>query len=137
MRKAKRHSTQREARHILAGLRLSDGNLAGQVTAASDNVLAVMMALMWLSAGWIEVDGTFRELFVRHYDAWLAEIKPSKRDPTSAVIEACQAIDATMRIMGFEPTPELIAQEARAKALAEAELRRRGFFDESLPLELV
>ncbi|TPN28352.1 hypothetical protein FKO01_21770 [Mesorhizobium sp. B2-3-3] len=132
-----RPSTQREARHILAGLRLAEGNLTGQVMASSDNVLAVMMALMWLSAGWIEVEAAFRRLFVKHSVAWLAEIEPPKRAPVSALIEACRAIDSTMRIMGIEPTAELLAQEARAKALAEAELRRRGFFDESLPLELV
>ncbi|ESX23896.1 MULTISPECIES: hypothetical protein [unclassified Mesorhizobium] len=137
MPKARRKSTQVEARRILAGLRLADGDLASQVMAASDNVPAVMMALMWLAAAWVEVEGAFRRLFVEHHKEWLAEIEPAKLDPMAALLEACRAIDATMRIMGVEPSAEQQALEARARALAEAELRRRGFFDESVPLEPV
>ncbi|TRC91155.1 hypothetical protein FJV80_04330 [Mesorhizobium sp. WSM4310] len=103
--------------------------------AASDDTLAVMMALMWLSAGWVEVEAAFRLLFVKHHAAWLAEIEPPKDAPTSVLFGACRAINETMRIMGIEPTPELLAQEARTRALAEAELRRRGFFDETASLE--
>lgn len=135
MPKAKWRTTQDEARRILAGLRIADGDLAGQVMAASQNVLAVMQALLWLSQGWVEVEGAFRRLFMKHSDAWLAEITPTNSDPTGAVIQACQAITATMRIMGFEPSAEQVAQEAKVSALAEAELRRRGFYDESVPLE--
>ncbi len=105
--------------------------------AVSDDVLAVMLALTWLSAAWVEVDAAFRRLFVKHSAEWLAEIEPQKGAPIGALIEACQAIDATMRIMGVGPTAELLVQEAHAGALAEAELERRGFFDESTPLELL
>jgi hypothetical protein len=132
-----RQSTRAEARRILAGLRVEDGDLAGQVMAASDNVLAVMQALMWLSAAWLEVEGAFRRLFVQHSAAWLAEIEPSKNVPIGAAIDAHQTITATMRIMGIEPSAELLACEAQVGALAETELRRRGFFDESAPLEVV
>ncbi|MER9227718.1 hypothetical protein NKI39_19140 [Mesorhizobium sp. M0664] len=133
--KWRKRSTQAEARRILAGLRFADCDLASQVMAASDNVLAVMQALMWLSGAWLEVEGAFRRLFIEHSAAWLAEIEPLKRAPTWAVIEAYQAITATMRIMGIEPSAELLDHEAHVSALVEAELRRRAFFDESAPLE--
>ncbi|MER9554661.1 hypothetical protein [Mesorhizobium sp. M0323] len=110
--------------------------MAGQVQAASDNVLAVMLALMWMSEAWVEVEGAFRLLFLDHHAEWLAVIKASKDASISELIASKNAIITTMRIMGFEPSAEMLALETKATALAEAELRRRGFFDESTPLEL-
>ncbi|ESX49395.1 hypothetical protein NLY43_24140 [Mesorhizobium sp. C416B] len=138
MSKAKqRRVTDKEARRILGRLRLKDGDLGGQVLAASNNVLAQMKALMWLSEAWPEVEATLRPLFMLHHAEWMAQFEVSKRVSFRTLFQWAQALTTTMRIMGMPPTSELLAAQAMASALAEAELRRRGFFGEGAELELV
>ncbi|WP_139032222.1 hypothetical protein [Mesorhizobium amorphae] len=67
-----------------------------------------------------DVEMKFRQFITARCREWVAEMMQMPE------FERWRASSTSMRAMGIEPSPELLATEARIRFLAARELERRG-----------